>query len=192
MATLASGGARATSHSRGVLLAAALVGAVLYGFFNLVAFEIQMPGTQDVSIRPHYGLLTFFGFAFGPAVGFAVGYLGNSLGDLLTAGDPFGSWWWSVANGLAGLVAGLAGRWGMGRVRDGGRRAAGAAAWSVVATVIGFGFIWVEVLMPGQGGTGTIMSTEYLPVVIGNSIAAAIITPILVLAWTPLGEHLLP
>ena len=32
-------------------------------------------------MRPHYGLLTFFGFAFGPVVGFLTGLIGNIVGD---------------------------------------------------------------------------------------------------------------
>ena len=43
----------------------AAIGAALYALFNVISFAIQIPGTENVSVRPHYGLLTFFGFAFG-------------------------------------------------------------------------------------------------------------------------------
>jgi hypothetical protein len=36
----------------------------------------------------------------------------------------------------------------------------------------------------------TILTTEYIPVVIANSIAAAIVTPILVLAWEPISAQM--
>jgi hypothetical protein len=35
-----------------------------------------------------------------------------------------------------------------------------------------------------------ILTTEYIPVIIVDSIAAAIVTPILVLAWEPLKEQI--
>lgn len=171
---------------------AALVGAGLYAAFNLVAFEIQIPYTQDVSVRPHYGLLTFFGFAFGPMVGFGVGFIGNTLGDWMTTGEPFGSWHWSVANGLVGVIAGLFGVWSGWRLLPLRRQVVTAAAASVVATVIGFVFIWIELVIQPELGTNFILTREYVPVVLGNGIAGMIITPILVIAWAPLEPQLLP
>ena len=124
-------------------------------------------------------------------MGLFTGLVGNALGDTLTGYGTFTSWHWSVANGLVGLVAGSGMVLFRGRAGTYGSRAVASAIVAIVATAIGFGFIWIELLMPGQGGAGTILGTEYVPVVIGNSIAAAIITPILVLAWAPLEEHLL-
>ncbi|MGH2456216.1 MAG: ECF transporter S component [Candidatus Limnocylindria bacterium] len=166
------------------------IGAALYAVFNWIAFAIQIPGTQEVSVRPHYGLLTFFGFAFGPVVGFLTGFVGNTVGDQLAYGDAFGSWWWSVANGLAGLVAGLFPALMVSRMASGGGRAVMAAIAGVVGTILGFLFIWIELIIQPELGFNTILTTEYIPVVIGNSIAAAIVTPILVLAWDPLREQL--
>jgi energy-coupling factor transport system substrate-specific component len=173
-------------------LLAALAGAALYAIFNLVAFEIRLPGAQDVSIRPHYGLLTFFGFAFGPVVGFVVGYVGNSVGDWMTTGAPFGSWHWSVANGLVGAIAGLMGTWTAWRLMPRQRQAVTAAVVSVIATVIGFGFIWIELVIQPELGANFILTREYLPVVLGNGIAALVVTPILAIAWAPLEPHLMP
>ena len=173
-------------------LTAAVVGTALYAVFNLVAFEIQIPYTQDVGVRPHYGLLTFFGFAFGPVVGFVVGFLGNSLGDWMTTGAPFGSWHWSVANGLVGAVAGLIGGWTAWRLMPQRRQAVTAAVVSVIATVVGFLFIWIELVIQPELGANFILTREYLPVILGNGIAALIVTPILTIAWAPLEPHLMP
>ena len=57
----------------------AAIGAALYAVFNWISFGFVIPGTQEVSVRPHYGLLTFFGFAFGPVVGFLLGAGGSGL-----------------------------------------------------------------------------------------------------------------
>lgn len=166
------------------------IGAALYALFNWIAFAIQIPGTENVSVRPHYGLLTFFGFAFGPVVGFLTGFVGNTIGDQLAYGSAFGSWWWSVANGLAGLVAGLFPFMMASRMTSTGNKALMAAIAGVVGTVVGFLFIWIELIIQPELGFNTILTGEYIPVVIGNSIAAAIVTPILVLAWEPLSDQL--
>lgn len=166
------------------------IGAALYAVANWTTFAIQIPGTQEVSVRPQFGLVTFFGFAFGPVVGFLTGTVGNIVGDQLAYGDAFGSWWWSVANGLAGLVAGLFPAWMATRMRSTSSRAVMAAVAGVVGTIIGFLFIWIELIIQPELGFNTILTTEYIPVIIGNSIAAAIVTPILVLAWEPMREQL--
>jgi energy-coupling factor transport system substrate-specific component len=166
------------------------IGAALYAVFNWISFAFQLPGTQEVAIRPHYGLLTFFGYAFGPVVGFLTGLVGNIVGDQLAYGDAFGSWWWSVANGLAGLVAGLVAVMTSRREMTMTNRAVMAGVAGVVGTIIGFLFIWIELIIQPEMGFNAILTTEYIPVVIGNSIAAAIVTPILVLAWEPLREQL--
>ncbi|MEX2135860.1 MAG: ECF transporter S component [Chloroflexota bacterium] len=166
------------------------IGAALYAVLNWATFAIQIPGTQNVNIRPQFGLVTFFGFAFGPLAGFLVGFVGNTLGDQLAYGSAFGSWWWSVAGGLAGLVAGLFPFWMASRMTTLNSRAVTSAVAGVVGTVIGFLFIWIELIIQPELGFNTILTTEYIPTVIGNSIAAAVVTPILVYAWEPLREQL--
>lgn len=166
------------------------IGAALYALLNWTTFAIQIPGTQNVSIRPQFGLVTFFGFAFGPVAGFLVGFVGNTLGDQLAYGSAFGSWWWSVANGLAGLIAGLFPVWMASRMTTLGSKALTSAIAGVVGTVLGFLFIWIELIIQPELGFNTILTGEYIPTVVGNSIAAAIVTPILVYAWEPLREQL--
>ena len=104
--------------------------------------------------------------------------------------SAFGSWWWSVANGLAGMVAGLFPFMVASRMTSTGSRAFWAAVAGVVGTIVGFLFIWIELIIQPELGFNTILTAEYIPVVIGNSIAAAIVTPILVLAWQPISEQL--
>jgi energy-coupling factor transport system substrate-specific component len=168
----------------------AAIGAALYALFNWISFGIGVPWSNDVSVRPHYGLLTFFGFAFGPVVGFLTGFVGNVVGDQLTGWGAFTSWQWSVANGLAGMIAGLFPFWMASRMSSPGSKAVTAAVAGVVATVIGFLFIFVELVTQQEMGFNAILTTEYIPTIIVNSIAAAIVTPILVLAWEPLREQL--
>jgi len=168
----------------------AAIGAALYAVFNLISFGFILPGTQEVSVRPHYGLLTFFGFAFGPVVGFLTGLIGNILGDFLSGYGAFTSWHWSLANGVAGLLAGLLGVWSASRASSTGSRALWAAVAGVIATVVGFLVIFLGLIVTPEMSFNAILTTEYIPVILANSIAAAVVTPILVLAWEPLREQL--
>lgn len=168
------------------VVAVGLVGAALYAFANWTTLSIPIPGTEDVSIRPQYALLTFFGFVFGPMVGLLAGLAGNLAGDWLSGMNVGTAWPWSIANGLVGLLTGwggllLARPWTPSR-----RRASLAGFAAVVATVIGFLFIWVELATQPELGFEYILNREYLPTVAVNSIFAAIATPLLVLAWEPL------
>jgi hypothetical protein len=60
----------------------------------------------------------------------------------------------------------------------------------VVAVIVGFLFIFIELITQPELGFNYILTVEYIPVVIANSIAAAIVTPILVLAWDPISDQL--
>jgi energy-coupling factor transport system substrate-specific component len=166
------------------------IGAALYAVFNYISFAIQIPGAESVSVRPHYGLLTFFGFTFGPIVGFLTGFIGNVVGDQLTGWGAFTSWHWSLANGAAGLVAGLFPIWMASRMTSTRSKAVMAAVAGVVATIVGFLFVFLGLIVSPEMGFNAILTTEYIPVVIANSIAAAIVTPILVLAWEPISAQM--
>jgi energy-coupling factor transport system substrate-specific component len=167
----------------------AAIGAAIMGFMNSLAYGIGIPGTE-ISVRPHYGILTFFGFAFGPIVGFITGFLGNVIGDHLTGYGAFTAWHWSVANGLVGVVAGLFPFFMASRMTSTGSKALVAAVAGVVAVIVGFLFIFIELITQPELGFNYILTVEYIPVVIANSIAAAIVTPILVLAWDPISDQL--
>src|SRR4029079_8289233 len=89
--------------SRTIVYAA--IGAALYAVLGL--FNFVLPGTQNVYIRPAYALVPFFGYAFGPIVGFFTGCVVSVAIDQITAYGAFTAWNWSIANGLAGLLAGV-------------------------------------------------------------------------------------
>lgn len=168
----------------------AAIGAALYAVAGYFSFFAQVPGTEGVYLRPAYGILTFFGFAFGPVAGLFTGLVGNALADTLTGSGPTLYWHWSVANGLVGLIAGLFAVWMAGRMTSSASRATTSAVAAVVATVIGFLFIWIELVIQPELGFNAILTGEYIPTVVSNSIFGVILTPILVLAWDPLSERL--
>jgi energy-coupling factor transport system substrate-specific component len=167
--------------SRTIVYAA--IGAALYAVLGL--FSFILPGTSDVQIRPAFALVTFFGFAFGPVVGLFTGLVGNAVIDQIQGSGLLTYWNWSAANGLAGLVAGLAPLyltgWMSGSI---GRRAVAGAIASVVATVIGFLLAFIDIALGGMD-FNTVLTTEYIPVITSDIIAVVVLVPVLVYAWEP-------
>lgn len=166
----------------------AAIGAALYAVLGL--FSFVLPGTTDVQVRPAFALVVFFGYAFGPVVGLFTGFVGNAVIDQIQGSGLLTYWNWSLANGVAGLVAGLAPLY-LGGFMNGsvGRRAVGGAIAGVIASVIGFLLAFVDVAI---GGTdfNTVLTTEYFPVILADVIACVILVPVLVYAWEPLKASL--
>lgn len=169
--------------SRTIVYAA--IGAALYAV--LAQFQFLLPGTANVSLRPAFAIVTFFGFAFGPIVGLFTGLVGNAIADQLSGWGLLTSWNWSVANGLVGLLAGVLGVSLAGTITN---RLALAAVAAIIAVAIGFLFVFTDMILGTADSFGTALTANYLPVLIGNAIVAGILTPILVAAWDPIKESL--
>ena len=162
----------------------AAIGAALYAV--AAQFSFLLPGTANVSLRPAFALVTFFGFAFGPVAGLFVGLVGNALGDQISGWGLLTSWNWSVANGLAGLLAGW---WAMSMVKASNRMVS-AAIGSAIAVVVGFLFVFTDLFIGSADSFGVALSDNYIPVVVSNLIVAVILTPVLVAAWEPMRESM--
>ena len=171
-------------NSRTIVYAA--IGAALYGVLGFL-ISIVIPGSNNVSVRPAYALVPFFGIAFGPIVGFFTGLVGNALLDQLTGYGAFTAWNWSIANGLAGLVAGLFAASMADRLQNTSSRVVGAAFIAAAATVIGFLFVLTDIWVFGNTPEAA-LTGSYLFVIVPNLIASVILTPILVAAWEPLKD----
>ena len=163
----------------------AAIGAALYGV--LAFFSILIPGTANVSVRPAFAIVTFFGFAFGPIVGFFTGFVGNMIADQISGWGLLTSWNWSLANGLVGLLTGVFGVW---LARSIPNRLLLAAVASALAIVIGFLFVFTDIWLGTADDVSVAFSANYLPVVVANLIAAVILTPIMVAAWEPIKESM--
>ena len=161
------------------------IGAALYGL--LAFFSILIPGTANVSVRPAFAIVTFFGFAFGPIVGFFTGFVGNMIADQISGWGLLTSWNWSLANGLVGLLTGVFGVWLASSISNRLVRSAVAAA---IAIVIGFLFVFTDIWLGTADDVSVALTANYLPVVVSNLIAAVILTPILVAAWDPIRESM--
>jgi energy-coupling factor transport system substrate-specific component len=173
--------------SRTIVYAA--IGAALYGVLGL--FDFLLPGTTNVSIRPAFSLVAFFGYAFGPIVGLFVGLVGNGITDFLHQYGFTTYWNWSLANGLAGLVAGLATIYAGGFANSPNlrQRAIGGAIAGIVGSIVGFLFTFSDMVLAGNS-FATHLTTAYIPVVVADVITTAILVPVLVYAWEPVKEQL--
>jgi energy-coupling factor transport system substrate-specific component len=170
--------------SRTIVYAA--IGAALYAVLGL--FNFVLPGTQNVYVRPAYALVPFFGYAFGPIVGFFTGFVGNIAIDQLTGYGAFTAWNWSLANGFAGLLAGII-PVAIGTRLGGANKLVTAAIVAVLATVIGFAFVFTDIWVFGTDPSAA-LTGSYIPVIIANVLSAVILTPILVAVWGPIQEQI--
>jgi energy-coupling factor transport system substrate-specific component len=173
--------------SRTIVYAA--IGAALYAVLGLIS--IPVPGFQNVSIRPAYALVPFFGYAFGPIAGFFTGFVGNIVIDQLSGYGALTAWNWSLANGLAGLLAGILPVYVFARrgTQDGrSGQLISVAIVAVAATIIGFLFVLTDIWVFGNDLNTAIAG--YIQVVLTNLVPAVILTPLLVAAWQPLKEQL--
>jgi uncharacterized membrane protein len=169
--------------SRTIVYAA--IGAALYGVLGYLV-SIVIPGTNNVALRPAFGLVTFFGFAFGPIVGLFTGLVGNMVIDTLSGYGTFTAWNWSIANGLVGLIAGILAATSLAQI---GGKLVGPAIVAAVATLIGMLFVFTDMFVFGND-FNTALTGSYLWVLWPNLAAAIILTPILVAAWEPLKESI--
>lgn len=173
-------------NSRTIVYAA--IGAALYGVLGFL-INIIIPGSNNVSVRPAYALVPFFGIAFGPVVGLFTGLVGNAILDQLSGYGAFTAWNWSIANGLAGLIAGILAVAMADRLSSSTNRIVGAAVIAAVATIIGFLFVFTDIWVFGNSFEAA-LTGSYGWVIVPNLIAAVIITPILAAAWEPLKDSI--
>jgi energy-coupling factor transport system substrate-specific component len=162
-------------NSRTIVYAA--IGAALYGVLGFLV-SIVIPGTNNVSVRPAFALVPFFGFAFGPIVGFFVGLVGNMVIDFLTGYGAFTAWNWSIANGLVGLIAARQ------LVKN---KIVWSAIVAAISTIVGMLFVFTDIWVFGND-FATALTGSYLWVLGPDLIAAVILTPILVAAWDPIKD----
>jgi len=164
------------------------IGAALYGVL-VGLFKVPVPGTTAVDVRPAFALVPFFGFAFGPIVGLFTGLVGNMIGDQISGWGALTSYNWSLANGVAGLLAGLAPMYLAGWLNGPiARKAAAGAVAGAIGVVIGFLIVFSDIVKDGLDFNAAL--GEYVPAVVGDLIATIILVPILVYAWEPVRERL--
>ena len=169
-------------NSRTIVYAA--IGAALYGVLGFL-INIVIPGSNNVSVRPAFALVPFFGYAFGPIVGLFTGLVGNMILDGLTGYGAFTAWNWSIANGLVGFLAGVLATTSLATI--GGNKIIGSIVVAAIATAVGLLFVLTDIWVFGNSFEAA-LTGSYGFVVVPDLIAAVILVPILVAAWDPIRE----
>lgn len=164
----------------------AAIGAALYGVLGWL-INVPLPGSNNVSVRPAFALVPFFGWAFGPIVGLFTGLVGNALLDQLSGYGLLTAWNWSIANGVVGLLAGLLAATPIANAA--GNKIVGAAVIGVLATIIGLLVVFSDIFVFGNSFQAA-LTGSYGFVVVPDVIAAVILVPILAAAWEPLKASL--
>lgn len=176
-------------NSRTVVYGA--VGAALYGVLG--SFNVIIPGTGNVSIRPAQAITAFIGYRFGPVAGLFTGAVGNAIIDQINGYGFVTYWWWSLANGLVGLVAGLLGRYARDHEPEVDRNRAWPQIWkvaavSVVAVIVAYLFTVLDIPLTGSK-PGAWFATAYLPVILSGGIASVVLSPAIDRVWQPLANR---
>lgn len=163
---------------------AGLAGAGAYALSIYLTAILNIPGSDNVQLRPGVVVPIVCGALFGPAAGFASGFVGNLIADQMLG---WGFWpFWYLGNGMMGLAAGLfrPTHASFARLqpvlRVLGRAIAGIA--------VGMGIASVSELWVTQSSWQEVVSVNFLPAFLSNTINAAVLTPITLLVYGILRE----
>lgn len=161
-----------------------LAGSALYALaINLTAI-LNIPGADNVQLRPGVAIPILCGALFGPAAGFVTGFVGNLVADQFLG---WGFWlYWYIGNGIMGLVAGLfrppvtAYPRAQAIVLVVGRAALGILLGMAIASISEY---WVT-----ESTWNDIVWVNFVPAFLSNLISAIIIVPIILVLYGLLRE----
>ena len=97
-----------------VLLCLAFGG--LYGMANYFSGKYYLPGCTFAEMRPQVTVPMLLGIYWGPLAGFVTGAFGDMLGYTIAGKGLFFAPFWSLANGLMGMIPGLLRYWTKGEI----------------------------------------------------------------------------
>lgn len=162
------------------LIIRALIGSVLYGLLNFIFNKLSLP-EAIIALRPQVALPMFMGLMYGPLVGFITGLAGNMIGDAFIGYGVFRLWNWSIANGLLGMIPGLARYLGVTKVKS-VRDFALLELTVVLACAVGIGF--AGLLNPLVMSNMSLVDSFHLwilPAFITDAVNGIILVPVLLL-----------
>ncbi len=160
----------------------ALVAATLaYGVANYLSGMNYLPGCSFAELRPQVCLPMFMGLYFGPLFGFVSGALGDSLGYVAAGTNPLPLWHWSLANGLMGLIPGLAASFGVRTVKT-LRDMQAVYLLLILAASLPFAFSSFMEYVLGHHTMSGAWIILFLPIFVTDALFAIMIMPLLMLA----------
>jgi HAMP domain-containing protein len=99
---------QSTMHATVKFCVICIVTGCIYGFANFLSGKFYLPGCSFAELRPQVALPMFIGIMYGPVAGFVCGGLGDMFGYYIGGKGLLFAPHWSLANGLMGLIPGLA------------------------------------------------------------------------------------
>jgi energy-coupling factor transport system substrate-specific component len=161
-----------------------LVGSALYAIAIYLTAILNIPGADNVQLRPGVAIPILCGALFGPVAGFVTGFVGNLAADQFLG---WGFWfYWYIGNGIMGLAAGLfrapatAYPRAQAIVLVVGRAALGILLGMAIASISEY---WVT-----ESSWNDIVWVNFVPAFVSNLLNAIIIVPIALVLYGVLRE----
>jgi energy-coupling factor transport system substrate-specific component len=170
---------RPMSQRAVTILVISIIGSCLYAVSIYVTSIIDIPGSDNVQLRPGVVIPIICGALFGPVAGFTSGFVGNMIADQALG---WGFWpFWYVGNGLIGLAAGLFRPADCNYARL--RHVGGVLARAIVGIGVGMALASISELWVTQSSWADVVWVNFLPAFLSNTLNAAILTPIVLLLY---------
>jgi energy-coupling factor transport system substrate-specific component len=165
-------------------MAVLLVGSFLYAFTIFLTAILNIPGSDNVQLRPGVAIPILCGALFGPAAGFVTGFAGNLAADQFLGWG----WWpfWYVGNGIMGAVSGMARAPKPDYSRM--RTAIGVVWRAAIGITIGMGFASLSEHWFSNTSWSDIWWNNFLPAFLSNLVNVTILVPIILLLYGFLQE----
>jgi energy-coupling factor transport system substrate-specific component len=173
------------------LVGAMTIGSAAYAISIYLTAILNIPGADNVQIRPGVVIPIICGALFGPAAGFVSGFVGHLLADQALGWG----WWpfWYLASGVMGLASGLFRPASPDYSRL--RTALVVVGRAAIGIAVGIGVAAISELWVTQSSWEDVLWVNFMPAFLFNLLNAAILVPIVLLfygLWRSSVEYELP
>ena len=167
-----------------ITIVAAAAGAALYGVSIYLTAVLDIPGADNVQVRPGVAIPVVCGALFGPLAGFVAGFAGNFATDWLLG---WGFWpFWYIGNGIMGLAGGIYRGTNPNFARL--STAASVTSRAVAGIFIGMSIASISELWDTQSSWSDVVYVNFLPAFLSNTVNVVILVPIILLIYGILYE----
>jgi uncharacterized membrane protein len=156
-----------------------VIGSAAYALSIYLTAILNIPGSDNVQLRPGVVFPIICGALFGPAAGFVSGFVGHLLADQVLGWG----WWpfWYLGSGVIGLSSGMLRPPAPNYARL--RTALVVVARAAVGITIGMAIAAVSEYWVTQSSWEDVLWVNFLPAFLSNLLNAAILVPIVLLFY---------
>lgn len=165
-------------------IAVMVIGSALYALAIYLTAILNIPGADNVQLRPGIAIPILCGALFGPVAGFVTGFVGNFAADQVLG---WGFWlYWYIGNGIMGLAAGLFRPSPTDYPRP--RAIFLVVGRACLGIMVGMGLASIAEYWVTQSSWNDILWVNFVPAFLSNVINAIIIVPIALILYGLLRE----